>query len=333
MAASHPPYHLRTNKAVDRLLFVDQIARVRPPGISTGSYHSLGGPFMEDLRLVHRRFPHMRLVCIESDKQTHKRQQAHRFTRHLETHHRTFAQFLTHQYEPEPGDVFWLDFTEFNLRCISDFQELLRQIPEQSLVRITVRCEPPINERVLVGHVEPEKVEKLKLDAYKKLKGEIDKFIPPEWTEVDPVGYGEYAVFVQQILRLSISDVLDKANDREFLHIDSMRYEDGTWMLSLTGLICLRSNIRNEVSRLKAAKILPDPGWQRVPGLINVPHLSMQERIALDQKLPVSQAATGKMLQRRLGYWVGNSEKNSEEALRQYAKYYQEYPSFVRQAY
>ena len=47
----HPPYHLRTNKAVDRLLLVE-LLRVLEANGGPFSYYSLGGPFLEDLRVM-----------------------------------------------------------------------------------------------------------------------------------------------------------------------------------------------------------------------------------------------------------------------------------------
>lgn len=173
----------------------------------------------------------------------------------------------------------------------------------------------------------------MKSEAYQRLKKTVDRLIPPEWTGKDPVGLQDYAVFIQQTIRLAASEVLDKTRDREFLHLDSARYDDGTWMLSVTGLICGRGAIQSEIARLKIAGQPTDLNWVRPPALINVPHLSMQERIRLDEKLPIRGKVAVGMLQRRLGYWVSDSAKNSEEALRQYASYYQEYPTFIRSAY
>lgn len=333
MAATHPPYHLRTNKAVDRLLFLEQIQKTLVPGQPHGTYHSLGGPFMEDLRLVHRRFPRMKLICIESDSQTRKRQQAHKFTRQLETRHRTFSDFIAHDYEPKNYDIFWLDFTDFSAARLTDFQEALRVIRTGSLIRLTVRCEAPINERLVREYLEEDKVNELKASAYAEMKKEFERLVPPTWAAADPVNSNEHARFVQGVIRMAVSDALDKAADREFLHLTSTYYDDGTRMLSVTGLVCLRPDLKSESLRLKVCGLEVDAKWERPPEFINLPHLSVQERARLDVHLPIGKAATGKTLQRKLGYWVEGSEKSSQEALRQYANYYQEYPSFLRLAY
>lgn len=74
---SHPPYHLRHNKAVDRFLFIDLISKINEVSngaIASYTYHSLGGPFLEDFKLMHHYFPLINMVCIEKDLETHKRQ-------------------------------------------------------------------------------------------------------------------------------------------------------------------------------------------------------------------------------------------------------------------
>src|SRR4051812_19769363 len=78
------PYRLRPNKAVDRELFLSLLARFAPKlGLEQYHYIGLGGPFLEDFRLVHSRLGIGRragrgrigrLTSVESDKDVHLRQ-------------------------------------------------------------------------------------------------------------------------------------------------------------------------------------------------------------------------------------------------------------------
>src|SRR4051812_19350800 len=95
----HPPYHLRSNKAVDRFLLIELLRAISPSHKST-TYYSLAGPFLEDLRLLEHFFPEMKLVSLESNEHTYKRQKFHQFNSRMTLLHRNLSDFLTHDYKP-----------------------------------------------------------------------------------------------------------------------------------------------------------------------------------------------------------------------------------------
>jgi hypothetical protein len=64
------PYQLRPNKAVERLMFIELLGRL-DPDLSIGQnyrYVGFGGPQMEDFRLLHERFPVMKMLSLEKEK-------------------------------------------------------------------------------------------------------------------------------------------------------------------------------------------------------------------------------------------------------------------------
>ena len=67
-AGSSLPYRLRPNKAVDRELFLSLLMRLAPK-LALEKYHyvGLGGPFLEDFRLVHGRLGIAKMTCIETE--------------------------------------------------------------------------------------------------------------------------------------------------------------------------------------------------------------------------------------------------------------------------
>jgi len=71
----HPAYYMRPNKAVDRLALVDVIRLVvNPEELADYTYYSMGGPTLEDFRMIYEFFPELRMVCIEENEDTYKRQ-------------------------------------------------------------------------------------------------------------------------------------------------------------------------------------------------------------------------------------------------------------------
>ena len=91
----HPPYHLRVNKAIDRFLLIEilEILKVHCR-ISDYTYYGFGGPFLEDCRLIHSRCPEIKIVSIERDKDTFKRQKFHRFSKSVDLKCEDFASSL-----------------------------------------------------------------------------------------------------------------------------------------------------------------------------------------------------------------------------------------------
>ena len=68
------PYRLRPNKAVDRELFLSLLMRLAPKfALERYHYVGLGGPFLEDFRMIHGRLGIAKMTCIETEEQVHKR--------------------------------------------------------------------------------------------------------------------------------------------------------------------------------------------------------------------------------------------------------------------
>lgn len=333
MGVVHPPYHLRTNKAVDRLLLVRQIDAVINADVGlppTATYHSLAGPFMEDLRLVHRAFPSMSLVAIESDRQTRLRQEAHRFCSNLALVNKPVGDFISQDYMPEHADVFWLDFTDFSLRTLADFQALLRVLHCGSLVRLTLRAESPVGWESIPSALDEPQQAAVRAEITRAFVEEFDRLLPAtKKSKPLPERHRDFAKLIQQIVRLAVSEVLDPGSDREFVHLSSCFYSDGTPMLSISGVVAERRHVRKTAARLRKRRLSVDARWEQIED-IDLPFLSIQERMIINRALPnTAQLPTGDALYELLNYNIAGSRPKSLVALEQYAEYRHEYPSFV----
>jgi hypothetical protein len=115
------------------------------------------------------------------------------------------------------------------------------------------------------------------------------------------------------------------------MHLGTSRYDDGNQMLSVTGMVVDRANNQDFLKHLKAKGISLEHDTWSEPVEIKVPVLSILERHWLDKHLPKrDREGLGKVLLRKLKYQIDGGEKHSEDALRQYAKYYREYPNFAK---
>ncbi len=324
----HPPYHLRTNKVVDRLLLADVI-RALGPNYREFTYYSLAGPFLEDLRVIDHFLPEIRLVSLESNEQTYKRQMFHKFSRRLDLRKRTLADFLAHDYEPGVRDIFWLDYTDLKYARFGEFQAVLNQVPDGSVVRITLRAEPELDLELLRDRLTDEEMTRMQQQLQKNFVDEFHRVL----SHPIPNAFGtpkEFAILVQHMVRRAASTALDTpGSDRDFLPVQSTRYNDHTQMLSVTGIVVQRNLMDAMREQLKEVRFV-DFEWSE-PTQINIPALSVKERLRIEHHLPVEIGEdAGEVLYKALEYMIDEGAKATKRQLGQYADCYREYPHFIR---
>ena len=316
----HPHYQLRQNKAVDRLTLIDAIKRVvgrEEPRRYT--YYGMGGPYLEDFRMIYEFFPEMRMVSIEENEDTHKRQHFHLPCRgnRLKLKHATLSDFLAEYEAMDEKSVFWLDFTDLEFANLDAFMDLLGKVGAGSIVKITLPCNPPSYQ-----DLDQEKQFKKALEFIRK----FETLLPSSFT-TPPLKTNLFALLVQDMVRIASQRALSSAMQNMFLPLCSFYYNDGTAMFSLTGLISLRSE--EPIARR------PFKNWQLAnldwtpPKEISTPSLSTKERLHLQRHLPRSGDA-GKVLLRSLGYLIDEDKTRTEAQLQQYADFHRYFPYFVK---
>lgn len=337
---NHPPYHLRINKAVDRLLLVNMM-RALLPEPKKCAYYGMGGPFLEDLRLIDYIFPQIKLESIDNRLQTIKRQEFHRFRRDLQLTQSDVGRFIS-SYDPddkpEEVAVFWLDYTGLGVASLTDFGSLLKKVPLGSIARITLRAEPDKSLQHLEGHLSEQSLNNVRALKDQKFRDRWQSYLSAGY-ESDCVSHAVFARTVQLMVRNAISQALDTSGStRDFLHIHSVRYSDDTQMLSITGVIYDRNKSESSPPPKLAREFFVEKlqdipnvnfDWDKEPENIDIPALTLKERMKLEEHFPLPDGNQGKFLSDQLGYEI-YSETEDPERLLQYAKFYREYPNFIR---
>ena len=322
----HPPYHLRVHKAVDRQLLVELIRKL---GAENYTYYTLAGPFLEDMRIMDQFFPRMKLVSLESSEHTHRRQLFHQFSSRLDLRRKALQDFLLHDYDPGNRDIFWLDYTDLKYAHFEDFQDVLKRVAHGSVVRITLRAEPELDLSVFRDRLPEPTIEAVREEVERAFSSEFEKVLPNP-----PAGAlasrSEFARMVQLMVRRAASTALDTGrSERDFLHVHSAIYNDQTQMLSVTGVVVLRTELE-EMRVILSDLRFADFEWAK-PFQISVPALSQKERLKLEDALP-GDGNVGEQLLDRLGYNIDETRKSSIKQLEDYAVYHREYPLFLRVA-
>ncbi len=330
-SAKHPPYHLRTNKAVDRLMLVKAITALGEEFFKESTYYTLAGPYLEDLRLMDHFFPEIELVSLEFDNDTFKRQTFHKFCSRVKLRNQSIKDFLIQDYDPESSDIFWLDYTELRPGLFDEFQIVLSKVIPGSIVRITLRAEPEFNPGEY-KMLPDENIEFWKCLVNDRYHERFQSLLP----NPAPDFFGapkEFASVVQTMVKQAASQALDTAGSQvDFLPIQSTRYCDFTQMVSVTGVICERNKIDDIKARIQTNPYI-NFDWNKLE-LINIPALSLKERLHLEEYLPyINDQDIGEFLYDKLGYLIDHNFALCKEQLAHYAKYHRDYPNFIQMVY
>ena len=314
-----PAYHLRPNKAADRLALMEAIgrlARLGSEGLEKYTYHGFGGPYLEEFRLLYERYPEISMVSIEEDPETFNRQKFHRTCSSLKLINEDLSSYIDSHNVGETKSIFWLDYTGLEYDYFTDFQNLLRAVAYDSMIKVTLRAEPSdflASKEVLT-------------ERGKEFSTEFGSLLPststsPPWRPKD------FASLLQTMIRISAQQILHTENeDVKFVPVSSFHYSDGSWMFTITGIVCRNS----EVDRLCSAFAdweFANLTWEP-PQRINVPVLSTKERLRLQPLLP--DETPGKTLHKELGYTIDGDCTKTEKALEQYAAFHRYSPYFLR---
>jgi len=308
----HPPYHLRTNKAVDRFLLIEAIQSLgRPSELAQYTYYGFGGPYLEDFRLLHESFPEMRMVSIERDAQTFKRQKFHLPCGQIRPEHVDFKSFLARYASRDQKSIFWLDYTGLAYSQFEDFMSLLGKVAVGSIVKITLRAEP--------GDYLQQKRED-------EFKAKFMALLPSSDVALSRDSE-KFAKLLQDMLQIAAQQALPSGMGIIYQPISSFCYKDGDGIFTLTGIVCQRSELKG-VRALFSKWRFANLNWAR-PKRIDVPFLSTKERLHLQKHLPCGRDA-GRRLLRVLRYNIDDDRRTAISKMKQYADFYRYFPYFMK---
>ncbi|MFO8014557.1 MAG: O-methyltransferase [Phycisphaerae bacterium] len=323
----HPPYQLKPNKAVDRFLLAETLKRLQPYlEVDSCAYYGFGGPFLDDFRLLGERFPGLRMVSIERDQKTYARQKFHLPSSSVRLLKKQLSDFLT-TYSKEERSIFWLDYTDMKLARFQEFREALVRVAPPSVVKITLRARgEDWLPQSLGTHLEAEAYEKAKERRLDRFERRFDEILASGPREEDFLP-ARFPGLVQRMLRIACEKALPAQTGVVFQILSSCTYSDRTQMLSVTGLVCPEDDLGDAKACMEGWKFA-NLEWGD-PKNVDVPNLSIKERLSLESLLPCT-ADAGKLLRKAIGYDIGDSRAKSERGLQQYADFYEYYPQFAK---
>lgn len=324
MSGGTVAYNLRPSKAVERNLFIDLLSRIgRFANISDYSYFSLGGPFLEDFKLIHAQLRISKLTCVEENGEVVKRQRFNIPVNGMSLFEGNVNAFLA-DFFPDDACIVWLDYASPRQldQQLTEFSSLLRKLAPGDVFKITLNA----NSYSLAGKKDGESPEQLWARQAEKFKARVPRYAPANVSPEDM----RASVYPATLIK-SLHRAVELARVPRGIVVQplaSFVYTDSHQMLTLTGVMLRESETDEffEKTRLRDwpfANLL----WTDRPKSIAVPELSLRERLRLESMMP---KATAEDLAAGLGYQIADSQHLTKEMLESFREYYRMLPQYSR---
>lgn len=310
-SGSSLPYRLRPNKAVDRELFLSLLLRLAASlTIESYRYIGLGGPFLEDFRLVHARLGIDDLKCVESVESVHQRQIFNRPVDCIECINSTLEDYIDSTDFEKPV-IIWFDYTDPRMitEQIERFARTISVVSINSILRITINANPSS-----LGSPSSVKDDILewRLDRFRERLGSLF----PSDLKSNGMTHKNYGKSVLLALYLAVEKEMISLSDRKILWSLATHYADGQPMITATLIVCGPDDSQIK-SLVKGWEFYSTPSE---PFLLDMPALSTLERLTMESCADAKD---------RLGFELPKSEMG-EDPFESFKRFYRVFPHFSR---
>lgn len=321
----HPAYNLRPNKAVDRSLLVDRIRELEKFDLLNSrkcSYYGFGGPFLDDFRILSDRFPLISFHSLEKKVHTYQRQKFHRFSSHITLHHRNVDSFLANEdLESTDNLIWWLDYTNIGVNELRDITSLANCLSPGSLLRVTASANVRHDQNQLTELFDAAACRRALKAQATDFRVKIESYLPEEFEDEEIFDDLKFPDLCVRMIENALEQRNNIASTRVW-HLVSRIYRDGAQMVTCEFYISSKPFGGSKI----ALKFLETCNSRRGnPEVINVPNLSIKERLFMEGKLPKNPLKTSRLAS-CLGYRIDDTASRHDEAILQFSKYHRHYP-------
>jgi len=329
MSGGNIAYNLRPNKFVERQLFVELLGKVCVGSPDQYVYVSLGGPQLEDQRLVHQRLGWTKLFSLEADWVVYQRQvfNLRPYIYCMNDSTADFVRDFDAYADLYSGNEFiiWFDYADAKKRReqLVEYETLLNRLEDRDILKITMNANP----NTLGEKRSGEKHEELQVRRLEFLRNQLDDYLPDTIEHTEMTSRGFAPILCNVIEKASLNAVRDRPRLQP-IPVAIFEYQDSYHqMLTVT----VRLTRKNEVDSFR--QNLQSQGWQYLPAdwenatRINVPNLTAKERLFIEGLLFSKQH---KEIHEELPFRFDNDEALSLKILQAYAEHYRRYPSYFQ---
>jgi hypothetical protein len=312
---------------VDRELFLSLLMRLAPK-LALEKYHyvGLGGPFLEDFRLVHGRLGIAKMTCIETEEQVHKRQVFNRPIASIDCIHKTLEDYLDETDFDTPA-IIWFDYTKPKLITtqIERFARTIGTVPLGSILRVTLNANPeslgkPDPKGLSVefeGEVSEDRavkptIQEWRLDRFRERLGALF----PSGLAAEGMTFKTYGSSLLRALKLAVDNEALSFRDRRIVWALATHYANGQAMVT-AALVVVPIDDTGIEELVKSWEFYTTAD---APHRLDLPALSTLERLTMESN---DDAKT------RLGFELPTSDMGTDP-FEVFKRFYRIYPHFSR---
>ena len=323
-------YPLRPGKFIDRALFVDLLQHIdRSISVRDAVYIGLGGPCMEDHRIIHSALGLKKLISVEREADVYAQQKFNRPLREIVCVNKDVKDFVD-EFEAEmrrarassiSRRIVWFDYEspEDLTSQLQTLQALIDLANDGDVLRITLNA----HASTLGGKQENESEADLKQRRMEKLVARFAGFLP-EGLTLRATEHVNYPAAILESVRLAVLRATSDSG-RTFLPLLVVQYADGQTMLTVTGIVLGDDSVDDFLQKtgLRDWPYFSDQ-WRVVEKVSGAPHLTLRERMYMDQAVLRSPGR----LPARLGYLTRIQRQAAADLVGLYRRYQRFFPRF-----
>ncbi|MFD1255832.1 O-methyltransferase [Mucilaginibacter terrae] len=324
------PYHLRPHKAIERNIFIKTLKMLeRWPNINLTDYRyvGFGAAFLEDFKIMHSEFGITNMDSIEMDKCAFTRQVFNKPYQFVDLFPVSSSDYIkSGDFKSDKNQIIWLDYADRGYEYqLQDLEALGSKVDELDVIKITFNCQS---------------------DRFTNYNQVYNKFTTNETlkTYAPPnLQRSDLSQDFASVLRVMAIRALQRgiSNGRKqliYTNITAFEYADGAMMTTMTGIIT-KANEFDDILELSGLDNFPFLSlqevttWKTKSYSIQVPVMTVPERIEVDKKLTVFDSKTiASGLQFKYGSEEDNGENNAhhEHLIDGYVKFYSYLPYYSR---
>ncbi|EJK2994373.1 TPA: O-methyltransferase [Vibrio vulnificus] len=320
MSGGSIPYHLRTNKAIERRIFFDLLGNLAlGRDLKNYKYISLGGPMLADHQALHHELGLTKLVSIERDSAVLTRQDFNKPYSCIECWEGSTSDYI-HNFNEDDPVIIWLDYTDTRWGSqINDCVSLIENLKEYDIFKVTFNANPDC----LKGN---SSVSPLEVFQNKANCSQLSANLTPN----DVSGMDRFALTISEMFMRATEDALG-LEELVYVPLTQFRYIDNRHqMLTVTGIILPEEHEMSLCSLLHDSHLTNWPyiakSWADIQE-INVPDITLKERAEINRHLPCRE---GEFDLDALPFKLDRNAQKAKEKIDNYIKYYRFIPNFQR---
>lgn len=295
--------------------------------IAQYTYIGFGGHSLEDFKHLHDRFGLSEMISLESNVEVFKRQEFNKPYKCISIKNIDSQNFIDeHPWDEQKQTIVWLDYTEpSKLRIhLEEFQQVLRKLGNLDILKITLNANAASYAETKSSDF-PDEINRRRINQLESLLGKEDLF-PSISVKEEMMTSKKFPHALVLILQHAAELALESFDNIYFQLLTCFSYADGQTMVTISGIILDKSKHGKFLEETEIQQwALSTTDWS-APTSINIPDLTIRERLFIDQLLPDLKPHE---IQEQLGFMFGK-ENESLEMLETYIMFYRQSPYFSK---